>query len=186
MALDAAPRTRPHRLAGLLSQRYPTHQGQKGGLTTRPGSTSHIVPSSTQALFNWVAPASRRLWKGSSVIKSCEGGFVSAVNPSHQGAFPGEFSQVGRGQRCPNTSHSESWAKNINGKIFPANRGPGIRGFFHPGSRVGAGRGPGRGEEGSIRRNGEKHASSRAPGCTPVHLILTTHAGARWAKGLLP
>lgn len=35
------------------------------------------------ALLNKVAPASGRLWKESSVIKSCESGIVSIVNPSH-------------------------------------------------------------------------------------------------------
>lgn len=44
---------------------------------------SHRTLSPKPGLSNKVAPASRSLWKESSVIKGCESSIVSAVNPFH-------------------------------------------------------------------------------------------------------
>lgn len=106
-----------------------------------PSQRSAQIPS----LFSKVAPASGRLWKESSVIKSCESSIVSIVNPSHSEAFTGDFSKVGRGQSCL-SSHLlclEGPTRNFNGKYFHRLRRPGNCGAscaLAPGSRGGEGK----------------------------------------------
>ena len=95
---------------GCLSPKALRHQGEKlgwmvgatHGLDAQPsqGGPPILLSVQIQALSNKVATASGRLRKESSVIKNCESGIVSIVNPSPQEALTGQFSEVGTGQSC--------------------------------------------------------------------------------------
>lgn len=166
---------------GCLSPKALRHQGEKlgwmvgatHGLDTQPsqGGPPILLSVQIQALSNKVATASGRLRKESSVIKNCESGIVSTVNPSPQEALTGQFSKVGTGQSCrSHRLYRASLTRNFNGKKFPSNMETWkLHGFIPSGSGIEAG-----GEEERKARKRHETETGRkenslttAPRCDP-------------------